>query len=652
MSTVKISQLPLLTSLNANTANSLFMGVDLPTGTTGKFTAHTLAQGLFSNEILAVGVIQQNLPNTVAQFSQSGESYIQTNLVNTNDGGTADIVVTANTGSGGTDAANFIDMGWANKNYQPGSEFNNIGNAVNPNDGYLYAQGTSGQPYGNLIIGTTSTSGQLKFIAGGGQASNVVAKMTSTGLTLNTQSYITFADGSTQNVAYNPGTEATQNTRLNSIESINTNQNTSISVIQGVDTTQNTLIAIMQGVDLTQNTNITTANNAAWAGFDVANAAFALANTVSGRQDRTTIINAEQNTSINLAWTKANNALANTSGVTTAGSLNVSGNLIVTGLTSSTTANIGNLTISNNVIYSSLTSSDITIGQSIATANLVINRTTNITKNLSVTANLVVGGSLVDFNNSTFDPNVAFIQITGSDNAVAVSPSNTNYMLQITGKGNSATRLVLDSFGANAYPVLVGRTGRGTTAALTATQNNDVMMRIVGNGYTGTQFAASSPTKIDFVASENFSNTNRGTQIQFWNTTMGSNVIQKIATFNADTVSFTGTVNPGKGFVYSPTIYPGAQTAIMIDVSNNSLVRAQTSTGLVVTLTNLMAGKEVVAWITNTAGTNQTFTHGCSALNSTVNATTYNIPSTSTILVRYMCIDTTAQNTFVAITKA
>jgi hypothetical protein len=104
--------------------------------------------------------------------------------------------------------------------------------------------------------------------------------------------------------------------------------------------------------------------------------------------------------------------------------------------------------------------------------------------------------------------------------------------------------------------------------------------------------------------------------------------------------------------VYSPTVYPGAQTAITIDVSNNSLVRAQTSTGLVVTLSNLMAGKEVVAWITNTAGTNQTFTHGCSALNSTVNSTTYNIPSTSTILVRYMCIDTTTQNTFVAITKA
>ena len=82
MSTVKISELPLISQINANTANTLFAGVDIPTSATFKMTAHTLAQGLYSNEILNVGTNQQNLPNTVAQFSASGNSYIQTNLVN------------------------------------------------------------------------------------------------------------------------------------------------------------------------------------------------------------------------------------------------------------------------------------------------------------------------------------------------------------------------------------------------------------------------------------------------------------------------------------------------------------------------------------------------------------------------------------------
>jgi hypothetical protein len=419
--------------------------------------------------------------------------------------------------------------------------------------------------------------------------------MTSTGLVLNTQSYITFADGSVQTVAYNAGTDATQNTRLTIIEDTNASQNARMTIIEGTDVTQNTSMAATDG-------------------------------------------------KMQSAYNKANNALANTTGT-------FAGDLTVTGFVAANTGTIGNLTLSNNAIYSSLTNIDMTIGQSIATANLVINRTTNITKDLTITGNVVSNGTLIDFNNSTFNSNTAFIQITGSNNGITVAPSNTNYMLQITGKANSVTRLVVDSFGQNSYPVVIGRMGRGSTDLPTATQNNDVMMRIVGNGYTGTQFPSSSPTKIDFVAAENFSDTNRGTQIQFWNTPIGSNTIQKIATFNANEVTFTGTVNPQKGFIYTPLVYPSSQTAITIDFSNNAMIRAQTATGLVVTLSNLIIGKEVVAWITNTAGTNQTFTHGCTALNSTVNATTYTIPSTSTIMARYVCVDGTAQNTFVAIVK-
>jgi len=274
MSTVKISQLPQISAINANTQQTLFAGVDVPTNITGKFTAHTLAQGLYSNEVLNVGINQQNLPNTVAQFSLSGESYIQTNLVNTNDGGTADIVVTANVGSGGSDSTNFIDMGWANKNYQPGLEFNNIGNSVNPNDGYLYSQGTSGQPYGNLIVGATSSGAQIKFVAGGGQAANIVARMTSTGLVLNTQSSITFSDGSIQSTAANPASYSTAAFGLANTTSANT--------------------IYTQGVDATQNTNITAVNTFVQSAYNVANTANAGFNYQTG-------VDITQNTATSLA---------------------------------------------------------------------------------------------------------------------------------------------------------------------------------------------------------------------------------------------------------------------------------------------------------------------------------------------------------------
>jgi len=206
MTTAKISQLSTITKLNANTSNTLFLAVDIPSGITGKFTGKTLAQGLYSNEILNVGVNQQNLPNTIAQFSLSGASYIQTNLVNTDDGGTADIVVTANTGSGGTDAAYFTDLGFANKNVQPGLEFNNLGSALSPLDGYLYVQGASvgvpsTAPGGNLIVGTTTTNTQIKFIAGGYNSSNVVSVITADGFKMVNGHPIFFTDGTTQNTA-------------------------------------------------------------------------------------------------------------------------------------------------------------------------------------------------------------------------------------------------------------------------------------------------------------------------------------------------------------------------------------------------------------------------------------------------------------------
>jgi ethanolamine utilization protein EutP (predicted NTPase) len=121
-------------------------------------------------------------------------------------------------------------------------------------------------------------------------------------------------------ISVTQGVDNTQNTRLNAIETINTDQNTAIGIIQGVDNTQNTTITavnnfaasafnaantnasnitviqgvdatqntrlnaietintdqntaigIIQGVDLTQNTNITAVNNFAAEAFTRAN---------------------------------------------------------------------------------------------------------------------------------------------------------------------------------------------------------------------------------------------------------------------------------------------------------------------------------------------------------------------------------------------
>ena len=181
MSTVKISQLPPLDlKLIANTSNSLFMGVDLTTGTTGKFTAHSLAKNLYFKETLNVGNNEDEYPNTIAQFAGTSNNYIQVNLENVNnDYGTADYVVGANTGS---DTTYYLSTGYANRLFNPNYSYNGLGTSLYPLDGYMYVQGDTGQPGGNLVIGTTTTGKQIRFIAGGINSSNIIGYIDNTGI--------------------------------------------------------------------------------------------------------------------------------------------------------------------------------------------------------------------------------------------------------------------------------------------------------------------------------------------------------------------------------------------------------------------------------------------------------------------------------------
>jgi hypothetical protein len=540
MPSVKISDLPVLSQLSANNANTVFVVVDKTTNTTSQFSTTVLAQGLYANNILNVGTSNTGLllPNSVAQFISNTQIFSQVNFQNLNRKGSGDIVITADNGD---NSNNYLDLGVQGSNMDVDPTFD-----LPNNDGYLYMHGRDAQKQGNLWIGTATSNTDLIFFTGGHKQANEVARIED-GVGLSLKMPIKFADNTTQNTAASP-VAVTLAAQANTI------------ITQGVDATQNTwissnvayiqaVLAYIEGVDTTQNTNITTANNHAWAAF-----------------------------------AKANNALANTSG-TFAGDLTITGNVLTQGT--------------------------------------------------------------ISLNNSSFSTDTAFVKITASNNFVTQTPSNTNYMLHVTGKANSATRVVLDSFGQNTYPIIAGRMGRGSAAAPAAVANNDVMMRIVGNGWTGTQFPSSSPTKIDFVASENYSNTNRGSRIEFWNTPSGSNNIQRIATFNASEVTFSGAVVPEKGFVYTPRVLIGPQTTITVDFINDSIIKADLTADLTLSFTNYTAGKIVEVWLTNTGVTGRTVTHGCSATNSSENATTFTIPSTSSAYIRYFSIDGNLANTFV-----
>jgi hypothetical protein len=599
MSTVKISQLPEIDHLNTNTDDTLVVGVDTQTGVTGKITATTLAEGLYSNNVLKVGENHFIAENVIAQFSGNSALFLQTLVQNFDANGSADMVAMT---SDSDNFTRFVDLGIN------GSRFADPAySSMKPYDAYLFSIGQQYQSQtGNLVIGTGSTDAEIVFIAGGTEAANIVGRISKTSLdfygnmvatgTIKTEGNYIFSDLSTQSVAaapanytqsaFNAANNAIANTIIN--QGVDLTQNTQITQVNqyaasgfAQANTNSTAITQLQNINTTQNTNILAVNGYAFS-------AYALANT-----------NANNIVLVNQfaggAYAKANAALANATG-TFAGDLTVTGNVSARSITNS-----GNTSLLSYV-------------------------------------NIVKSNAAED---------TPLVQITSNESGSYFPSSNIHYILQLTGKANGATRFVMDSFGANSYPVIVGRMARGTVTTPLATANNDVMMRIVGNGYTGTQFTASSPAKIDFVASENYSDTNKGSIIQFWNTPRGSNTIQKIATFNADSVEFTGSVIPEKGFVYTPRLLTGPQTAITVDFSNDAIIKASLDNNLTVSFANYTYGKIVEVWLTNTGGTTRTVTHGCSATNSSDNATTFTIPATSSAYLRYFSLDGDLANTFV-----
>lgn len=551
MSTVKITQLPNIPGgLNANTSNSLFLGVDIPTGITGKFTATQLAERLYANNVLNVGDNAIVLPNVVAQFAGDAEEYLQINLFNSTANGSADYVATADTG---TDTTHYIDLGINNSNYGTGAL-----------DGYLVVVGdATGDPGGNLMIGSITSGKQIDFVIGGFEAANVVARMIDdTGFRL-TKKPIIFADGSSQNTAAVSASFSQEAFATANVAAANTVAiNTLATAAYGRANTASGNTVALQAQMTTTNTNVASVNTYAHMASFTANS----------------------------AYTKANNALANTSGTFD-----------------------GALTIAN----------DLTIN------------------------------GVVKIANTDFSATQAALAISASNNALMQAPSADGYMIHVSGKNGVPTRIISDSFGANGqivFPSYVGRAARGNVSNPSAVQTGDILVRLAGSSYGTTGYQVGGVARIDIIATETHTDTSRGTAIKMYNIENGSNTLVNIATLNANNASFTGVVNPQKGFVYTPNNITTLATTLDIDFQRDSMKRFSVNDNATITLSNFVYGKIVEVWITNSAAQNKTITHGCFANNSTEQSATFTIASQSCAYLKYFSIDGDLANTYVAIT--
>ena len=598
MSTVKISQLPNLTRLDSNTSNTILLGIDNATSVTSQFTARTLAESLYSNTALNVGNNAIILPNVIAQFVGNSSTYLQTNLQNRTADGSADYVITADTG---TDEKNYIDLGLAGS-----TDTDATYTSILPLDGYLYVQGnTATSTGGNLIIGTATAGRTVNIIAGGPGSDKVQVKISTDGVNLVAKP-LKFADGTSQNTSATASAASGESfangafARANAAYGV---ANTGSSFANGAFTTANSA-AIFANAAFGQansgasfaNGAFTTANSAA----SFANGAFDQANSGASFANSAFLVSNSAAIFANAAFNKANSAASFANGAFT-------------------------------------------------------------TANVAPSAAAFANGAFLVANSAAIFANAAFLQANTSIAAFGQANSAASFANGAFGQANSGASFANSSFiVANSAAIFANAGFTKANSANVLAQSAFDKANSAGDFANGSFTSANSGwTKAN--SAYTLAGTQAGrldviepvAQAAFTN---AASALQNTSTIVVDTnLTVPGTLTVS-GALYAantiriPIIFPGSQTAITFSFQNSGLMKANIAADLVITPASFVPGKFVDVFIINTTGQGKTITHGCTAINSTIGATTFALAATKTAYLRYTSFYTDLANTCVAIT--
>jgi hypothetical protein len=639
MSLVKISDLPVIAAIQSNTSNTIFVGVDLPTNITGRITANVLARGLFSNEVLNVGNNSIIYQNVIGQFASSSNTFLQINLQNFNSNGSSDFVAST---SDSDNSNSYIDFGISGKTFSDPLNYS----AFKAYDGYVYVYGpstTSAQ--GNLIIGTASTRANIIFMVGGLSSDNIVGRVSNsafdflkplsvtgnlTASNVRTTGSFVFSDGTTQTTAASGSALSSQ---------------------AAFDKANNTF------------THANAAFNLANVDFLHANAAFNLSNTAV--QNTAVIQLQELRLSGNLVANSPNQGIfvdtfrANTAQFTK--DLNITGTLTCNTL-------YGNVFFSN-IISSTSTSNSIqwfpqlisptqTSGQVWYSANTIsLVQDTDVTGDRPAiskvlfervyngTGSAIASNSWVRLAGAVTQNSVPYITLADAGSAansivegfIKVGIANGAYGFVYT-KG-IVSDMDASSFGNNGQIIFLSTTpGQATNVAPTGANSVFQVAKILSNG------SANGKIQIDIAARQAYGKPNGA--ILFAN----NNLIQASNTAIIDDAN--STIYVPNGLIFNTRSYAGNQTAITLDFATDTWVRCNVVANMAVTLSNFKTGSDITLFITNYAtggGSNKTITHGCSAVNSTVGATTFTLGSLTTARIKYYSFAGDLANTYCSV---
>jgi hypothetical protein len=653
MSLVKISELPVIAAIQSNTSNTIFVGVDLPTNITGRITANVLARGLFSNEVLNVGNNAILYQNVIGQFASSSNTYLQINLQNFNSNGSSDFVAST---SDSDNSNSYIDFGISGKTFSDPLNYS----AFKAYDGYVYVYGpstTSAQ--GNLIIGTASTRANIIFMVGGLSSDNIVGRVSNsafdflkplsvtgnlTASNVRTTGSFVFSDGTTQTTAAT-GSALSSQAAFDKANNTFTHANAAFN---------------LANVDFL---HANAAFNKANSNFLHANAAFNLSNTAV--QNTAVIQLQDVKLSGNLIANSLNQGIfvdnfrANTAqftkDMTITGTLTANtlyGNVFFSNIISATstsnsiqwfsqslspTQSSGQVWYSANTI--SLVQDTDVAGDRPAISKVLFERVYN------GTGSAIASNSWVRLAGVVTQNSVPYITLADAGSAanatvegfVKVGIANGAYGFLYT--RGIVSDMDASSFGNNGQTIFLSTTpGQATNVAPIGANAVYQVAKILSNG------TANGKIQIDIAERQAYGKPNGA--ILFAN----NNLIQASNTAIIDDAN--STLYVPNGLLFNTRSYAGNQTAITLDFATDTWVRCNVVANMAVTLSNFKTGSDITLFITNYAtggGSNKTITHGCSAINSTVGATTFTLSGSTTARIKYYSFGGDLANTYCSV---
>jgi hypothetical protein len=518
-------------------------------------------------------------------------------------------------------------------------------------------------------------------------------------LVLNTQSYITFADGTRQTTnaagyAYTAAAFAVaNNASANSIvlqAGLNAaNANIAIALASGSGANSN--IVILQAVNLTQNDNIQTATTLSQYALGVQ----ATQNTrIQTAQNQANVAGIVANTTAVVA----NSAVQNTA-LIVVNSLSISGNLIANTLNQ--TASIDNI-ISNNLTLNK----NLTVNGSI-TANTVqgnvffSNITTVYTQanaiqwfaqgvsptqqngqvwysgnTISLIQDTDIPGDRPAISKVLFErvynntgatiPNGSWVRLSGgvTSNSVpyitladATNAANSQVEgfvkvgIAAGGYGFVYTRGIVEgmdasTFGQNGQLLFLSTTpGQATNTAPTGANSVVSIAKILSNG------SANGKLQVAIQSLQAYGKPNGAILFANNNLIQASNTI--FVNENLGQLNVASTIYAANGYINRISQYPSTQTAITISIATDTWVKCNVGASLAITPTAFSPGTEVIVIVTNPntgGGANRTITHGGIAYNSTVGATSFVLSGTTTAFIKYCSLGSDLANTYVQVT--